>query len=240
MTFCQWLSKKTGKTYRLPTEAEWEYAARAGGTTAFVFGTDKAKAGEYAWFADNADGETHPVAAKKPNAWGLYDMAGNVREWVHDFYADKYDAAVAANPKGPATGRRDDDAPAVTEGRLHLVVEALGQAPAWRRDGRPPPRYVCFLFLSSGMSSSRERPPLFTRTRANPRLRDLLEDFPVLALPFHPRAARARRNFVPSVRDVISCDDLLRRLLRHGRPHLVAGAGGRRGRRARAGSRGSP
>ena len=171
VTFCQWLSKKTGKTYRLPTEAEWEYAARAGGTTAFAFGTDKAKAGEYAWFADNADGETHPVAAKKPNAWGLYDMAGNVREWVHDFYADKYDAAVAANPKGPATGWRDDDAPAVTEGRLHRVVEALGQPRLGHETVDHGVDRVLLLLVEPDLVLEGEGRCRSTRTRANPALR---------------------------------------------------------------------
>ncbi|MBE0537076.1 MAG: SUMF1/EgtB/PvdO family nonheme iron enzyme [Phycisphaerae bacterium] len=104
VTFCQWLSKKTGRTYRLPTEAEWEYAARAGGTTAFAFGADKDNVDDYAWYADNSDGEVHAVASKKPNAWGLYDMAGNVREWVQDFYAASYDGANAVNPKGPESG----------------------------------------------------------------------------------------------------------------------------------------
>ena len=109
-TFCRWLSKRTGKTYRLPTEAEWEYACRAGGTSALGFGDDPNRLGEYAWYKANSDIETHQVAKKKPNAWGLYDMQGNVREWVQDFYdAAWYQQAAktnpAVNPTGPQTGK---------------------------------------------------------------------------------------------------------------------------------------
>ncbi len=80
--FCKWLSTKTGRRYRLPTEQEWEYACRAGSAAAWSFGPDAAQLGDYAWFKENARGKPHPVAGKKPNAWQLYDMHGNVGEWV--------------------------------------------------------------------------------------------------------------------------------------------------------------
>ena len=120
-TFCQWLSAKTGRYYRLPTEAEWEYACRAGTTTAYHFGDDASQLEEYAWFYDNSEAYAK-VGKKKPNPWGLYDMHGNASEWVLDQYIPDFytrDGARAERPLAiPTTlyprvvrgGGWDDDA----------------------------------------------------------------------------------------------------------------------------------
>jgi formylglycine-generating enzyme required for sulfatase activity len=121
--YCNWLSAKTGHYYRLPTEAEWEYACRAGSKTAYFFGDDPKKLGDYAWYFDNSKEKYHKVGLKKPNPWGLYDMHGNVAQWVLDQYKEdsycRFVGKIADNPIVPATteycrvvrgGSWDDDA----------------------------------------------------------------------------------------------------------------------------------
>jgi formylglycine-generating enzyme required for sulfatase activity len=141
--FCKWLSLKTGKTYRLPTEAEWEYACRAGTKDTFYFGNDIKQLKEYAWYIDSADGETNPVAQKKPNSWGLYDMLGNVREWVSDFYSPTaYQEAAKKNPAVNPQGAKEGDVHVARGGDYYSEAKELRCAarsfeqPFWR-DGDP-------------------------------------------------------------------------------------------------------
>jgi formylglycine-generating enzyme required for sulfatase activity len=109
--FCEALSQQTGMTASLPTEAQWEYACRAGGTTRYGFGDDDAKLGDYAWYTENSSDnikwvgrKSHSVGSKKPNDWGLYDMHGNVCQWCADWYGPYADAKTV-DPQGPDSGK---------------------------------------------------------------------------------------------------------------------------------------
>ena len=148
MEYCRWLSAKTGKTYRLPTEAEWEYACRAGSATAYCFGNDSKRLDEYGWFADNSDSAPHVGGKKRPNAWGLYDMHGNVAEWCldeygKDFYSAFKSAAAAITPvllptekRYPRTvrgGSWDDEA-----GQLRSAARRASRKEWSKRDPQRP------------------------------------------------------------------------------------------------------
>jgi formylglycine-generating enzyme required for sulfatase activity len=138
--YCHWLSAKTGQFYRLPTEAEWEYACRAGTTTTYYFGDDGTKLKDYGWYYDNSNSSYQKVGKKLPNAWHLYDMYGNVCEWVLDQYDPNYYAACAAkgvvtDPWNKATkpyphsvrgGSWDDDAPMLRS------AARTNSSPAWK------------------------------------------------------------------------------------------------------------
>jgi formylglycine-generating enzyme required for sulfatase activity len=122
--------KVPGQSFRLPTEAEWEYACRAGSTGDYCYGEGDGSLGEYAWYSSNDGQKTHPVGEKKPSVWGLYDMHGNVWEWCADWYGG-YDSGVVTDPVGPSTG----------SGRVLRGGSWLGSATGCRsalRYGLPP------------------------------------------------------------------------------------------------------
>jgi formylglycine-generating enzyme required for sulfatase activity len=151
-TYCKWLSAKLSQFFRLPTEAEWEYAARAGTKTAYSFGDDAAKLGEYAWFVDNSDGKYQKVGTKKPNPWGLHDMHGNVIEWCLDQYdPEAYKQFVSATAESPwikatkpyphsARGGSWDDEPAA----LRSAVRR-GSSAAWKQQDPQLPKSIWYL-----------------------------------------------------------------------------------------------
>jgi formylglycine-generating enzyme required for sulfatase activity len=101
--FCRRLSEREGRPYRLPSEAEWEYVCRAGSATAFCFGDEEGQVGHYAWYGGNSGESTREVGLKRPNAWGLFDVHGNVWEWCLDWYAG-YEPDAADDPTGPPGG----------------------------------------------------------------------------------------------------------------------------------------
>ena len=149
--YAQWLSAKTSHFYRLPTEAEWEYACRAGTTTAYSFGDDLARLGDYAWYWENSDAKYQKVGAKKPNPWGLHDMQGNVMEWtldqhIPDFYRES-DGQVTLNPLAEPTTRY----PRVVRGgswnddpeRLRCGTRG-GSDPSWQRQDPQLPKSIWY------------------------------------------------------------------------------------------------
>ncbi len=110
VAYCDWLTSISGDIYRLPTEAEWEYACRAGSTGDFCFGSNENLLCDYAWYFGNTAGEgVLPVGQKQPNSWGLYDLHGNIWEWCSDrydadYYQECFDSGTVTNPTGPSSG----------------------------------------------------------------------------------------------------------------------------------------
>jgi formylglycine-generating enzyme required for sulfatase activity len=133
--FCKWLGRQSGMSVRLPTEAEWEYACRAGTATRFNAGNDDNALDAIGWYAENSEDKTHPVGQKKPNAWGLYDMHGNASEWCSDFFSESYfKESTVADPIGPAQGAKslirggawDDEEPGDFRSASRLGVKDSG------------------------------------------------------------------------------------------------------------------
>ena len=148
--YCQWLSAQTGHFYRLPTEAEWEYACRAGTTTAYSFGDDPSRIGEFAWYYENSNEKYQKVGRKKPNPWGIHDMHGNVMEWTVDQYASDYFSRISDQltnplirpdrlyPRAVRGGGWDDDAD-----RLRSAARR-GSDAAWKQQDPQLPKSIWY------------------------------------------------------------------------------------------------
>lgn len=134
LMYCKWLYGKTGIFYRLPTEAEWEYACRAGSQTTYPFGDDAAQLKNYAWYATNSGGKYHKVKQLKPNEWGLYDMLGNVVEWTLDCYDANYFKTIAANPENPRIQSEKKSPHALRGGHFRDQQSAVRPAARLRYD----------------------------------------------------------------------------------------------------------
>ncbi|RYZ28784.1 MAG: formylglycine-generating enzyme family protein [Chitinophagaceae bacterium] len=156
MMYCHWLYQKTGVFYRLPTEAEWEYACRAGSKTAWYYGNDPKLIDQYAWHSGNSKNKYQKVGQKKPNAWGLYDMMGNVSEWTLDQYIPNYFTTIAKktiNPRIPPANKypKSVRGGGYTEEPLEMrSANRLKSNPEWNK--RDPQIPKSKWWLTDGMS----------------------------------------------------------------------------------------
>jgi formylglycine-generating enzyme required for sulfatase activity len=156
LMYCRWLYQKTGMFYRLPTEAEWEYACRAGSNSTFYFGDDAKQLKDYAWYNANSKDKYQKTGQKKPNAWGLYDMLGNVAEWTLDQYREDYFAAIGDNATNPLIEPGSTYPRAVRGGgymdgadKLRCAARSRSE-PAWNK--RDPQIPKSKWWLTDGMS----------------------------------------------------------------------------------------
>lgn len=176
-TYCKWLTAKTGRYYRLPTEAEWEYACRAGTTTAYSFGNDPEKLKDYAWYGENSNDKYQKVGLKKSNPWGLHDMHGNVCELVLDQYVpDTYKTLLAQQPvKNPYIYATKEYPRAARGGSWQDDPESLrsaarrGSAKDWKMQDPQIPQSIWF-FTDATFAGFRVLRPLRTPTEVEAKL----------------------------------------------------------------------
>ncbi len=144
--YCRWLYNKTGVFYRLPTEAEWEYACRAGTTTSYYFGNDEKQLDKYAWYKNNSDNKFQKTGLKLPNAWGLFDMLGNISEWTMDHYDEKLLESMADKADNPIVAPTKSNYPKALRGGSYMdeanklrSANRFKSDPSWnRRDPQIP------------------------------------------------------------------------------------------------------
>ncbi len=160
--YAEWLSAKTGQFYRLPTEAEWEYACRAGTTTAYSFGDDVAQLGDYAWYAVNSPEKYQKIGTRKPNPWGLFDMHGNVMEWTLDQYdPNGYPEGNAVNPWNKSTKPYPQAVRGGSwqDGAAQLRCGArVGSDPSWKQQDPQLPKSIWYHTDAQGLGFRLVRP----------------------------------------------------------------------------------
>jgi formylglycine-generating enzyme required for sulfatase activity len=150
LMYCRWLYNKTGIFYRLPSEAEWEYACRAGSTSSYFFADDAKELSKYAWYSENSEGKFHKSGEKLPNAWGLYDMLGNVSEWTLDHYDEKTLEKIQPSVSDPFAPVVNAKYPKVLKGggysddaRYLRIASRIKSDPSWnKRDPQIPKSFL--------------------------------------------------------------------------------------------------